>query len=354
MTMPGSPSPRGDRRPLPKRAPDSVIRERVNRRRQRRRRRQIRSVILGVVILLALIFLLTKCLGGDDSSSTGPSNDSSDSNGESGGSGEGANPGAAPTIEVTAATIAGGGEIAAADQEAVKKALTQYASLGIDQAAKAGTKPAGFDSLFTPEAAGQLTQQAVDVLTDASVGPESTTGDATVISAALTGGIKDEAGTITVIAARVRINAVFTKEGSSQTISQRAGDLSFIRDGTSWLIDGWDMEVRRAGGGVDTPTQATSKVEADGQNGAAAPQPAFNSGPAGASVPVQGATADAGTATADSAAATARLGTATSGGSPSTSPVNPASLNVADQLEQSNSASPDGPAPIAENIPVSG
>ena len=303
MTMPRNPSPRGDGRPLPRRAQDSVAQERANRRanrrQQRRRRRQIRSAVIGVVLILLLIVLLSRCGGGDDTSTATPNsaaNSAVDANDQPSAS-------ATPTVEITAANIDGGGQIAAADQTAVQQAIQQYVAIGIDQSAQTGTAPAGLNALMTDEAAAQVTQQAQDVLTDASVGPGATPKQVTTATATLTGGLPDEAGNITVIAARVRINAVFAKEGSAQTISQRAGDLSFIRSGTAWLLDGWDLEVRRAGGGVDTQTQATSSVETDGADGVQAPAAAATTTTAGDSVSIQDFSSDTGTGAAVGVAA---------------------------------------------------
>lgn len=121
-------------------------------------------------------------------------------------------------------------------------------------------EPLRISDLLTASARPNAVGHGGDALTDAGI--SSATGSVEVSSAPLPITIlTDTTGAAALATVTIDITiSTQTKKGAVKI--HRIGELAFLREGTTWLIDGWRLTVNRDGKGTSRSPKTTSSTKA--------------------------------------------------------------------------------------------
>jgi hypothetical protein len=155
------------------------------------------------------------------------------------------------SLRVTGATVESAGPAVAFPTDLRNEAaqlVNQYVESAVVTALRTGVPAADLTTLFGPDAAGKLNGPDRGVLTDEGV-PKAT-GSITSSSAdtAFTA-LADTSGQIVLVSASLSLNLQNPVAGGTLHVV-RTGDLLLAPDGGPWKIAGYDLQVLRAGPGV--------------------------------------------------------------------------------------------------------
>jgi len=121
-------------------------------------------------------------------------------------------------------------------------------------------EPLKISDLLTSAARPNAVGEASDALTDVGVSPA--TDSVEVISAPLPITILTDNTGIAALATVSIDVTISTKTKNGAVKIHRVGELAFVHEGSTWLIDGWRLTVNRDGKGIASAPKTSASTEA--------------------------------------------------------------------------------------------
>ena len=146
-------------------------------------------------------------------------------------------------------------ELPAADRDAILAAVTSYVQQATVDPLE-GKPPKDLTAALTASAAPALTGPERDALVDTGV-PAATGPIHTTLAPVNLRGLADRTGTIDLVGATLDLTAG-AAAGKGEVTIHRTGELMFTRDGWTWKLLSFRLNVTRDGPGVDAATSSTT------------------------------------------------------------------------------------------------